>query len=650
MIDVAINEIGHITRINVLFSLEMDRNKSALQVLKTFWGFESFREGQEEIVFNLTQGRDVLAILPTGGGKSICYQVPGLAMGGLTLVISPLIALMQDQVDNLKRRGIRAEALSAGMAYKQIDRILDNARFGGLDFLYVSPERVQTSLFKERFKHMSLSLIAVDEAHCISEWGHDFRPSYRQLTGLRTEQPKVPMIALTATATERVARDIQQQLQLKDLFYFRGNIERSNLITKVEYAENKIDKALTYCTHYGQKSGIVYCQTRKMVKHVYRLFSAEGLSIGMYHGGMSAEERSLSLDRWLKGDCLIMVATNAFGMGIDKPDVRFVLHVEVPAQLEAYLQEAGRAGRDGKEAFATAFWNNTDIQLMQKRTADLFPDKKVVSHVFQVLCEHLRVAYSSGQFETYSLDYNAFCSSRKLDQSEVYHALKLLEMNGNISFSDGIHRPTRILFRADHASLYRFQVAHPALGALTQFLLRSYPGIHEHSQRIHESEIAKRFQCSVDQIKKQLEQLQQYELIEIEWGSDQPQVMFLLPRPAGTEIALNPEIYSHRKELAGIRLNTMLDFLTTETCRMRIAQRFFGQNEKDCGNCDRCMEKIKSNSPVNVDVLRRLHSPKSLDTLAQEMGMEAKALRVVLRFMLLEEKIEVKNGLFCLRE
>jgi ATP-dependent DNA helicase RecQ len=571
-------------------------------------------------------------------------------MGGLTLVISPLIALMQDQVDNLKRRGIRAEALTTGMSYKQIDRILDNARFGGLDFLYVSPERVQSSLFKERFKHMSLSLIAVDEAHCISEWGHDFRPSYRQLNGLRATKPGVPLIALTATATDRVAGDIQQQLDLKDPFLYRGSIERSNLITNVIYAENKIDKVIQFCKNNERLSGIVYCQTRKMVKYLFQLFHSEGLSSGMYHGGMSAEERSQSLQRWLKGDCLIMVATNAFGMGIDKPDVRFVLHVEVPAQLEAYLQEAGRAGRDGKEAFATAFWNNTDVQLMQKRTEDQFPDKKIVSHVFQALCDFLRVAYSSGQFETYGLDFSTFCKSRNLDQTEAYHALKLLEMNGNISFSEGIYRPTRVLFRADHASLYRFQIAHPALEGLTQFLLRSYPGIHEHPQRIHESEMAKRFKCSEDQIKKQLEQLQNYELIDIEWGSDHPQVTFLLPRPAGTVVALNPEIYSHRKELANIRLNAMLEFLTTETCRMLVAQRYFGQVEKECCNCDRCLEKMKGDESGAVDILYHLQNPTSLDALAEQLGIEAQELRVKLRSMLLEEKIEAKDGMFFIRK
>jgi ATP-dependent DNA helicase RecQ len=314
------------------------------------------------------------------------------------------------------------------------------------------------------------------------------------------------------------------------------------------------------------------------------------------------------------------------------------------------MQEAGRAGRDGKESIAIAFWNNTDIQLMQKRTDEQFPEKKVVSHVYQLLCEHLRVAYSSGQFETYSLDFNAFCRIRHLDQSEAYHSLKLLEANGNISFSDAIHRPTRVLCCADHATLYRFQIAHPALGELTQFLLRTYPGIHEHPQRIHESEMAKRFQCSVDQIKKQLAHLQKYELIEIEWGSDHPQVTFLVPRPVGRDLALHPEIYNQRKELASIRLNAMLEFLSTETCRMRVAQIYFGQEEKDCGNCDRCLKKRKGSVPTDVDIINHLNVPKSVDALAEELGIASKELRVKLRSLLLEEKVGYKDGLFFFRK
>jgi len=534
--------------------------KKSVEILEKYWGFTSFRPSQSEIIDDSINGSDVLALLPTGGGKSICFQVPGLVREGITIVVSPLIALMQDQVTNLNKKGIRAKSIISGMSYREIDLILDNARFGGLDFLYTSPERIQSKLFIERCKRMSVGLIVVDEAHCISEWGHDFRPSFLQIKELRVHHPNVPIIALTATATQEVRNDIIKQLQLKNPKIHEASFERKNLTYNCYKTDNKINKITEYCKKHPEYSGIVYCQTRKSVKELAYHLSQNGLKTSAYHGGMNSEERSIVLTDWLNSTTKIIVATNAFGMGIDKPDVRYVLHYEFPMSLEAYFQEAGRAGRDGIDSESISYWNDNDLNELQRNVENRFPDKNAVLHCYRALCSFLKVAIGSGKDETYPLDLRAFTKAYDLDPSVTYNSLKILEMNQDISFSEGFFCPTKVKFLIGNKELYNFQLSHEKFTGITTMLSRSYPGIFDHFYEINENELIKRLSLQKHSFKALLRELETYGVIEISWATDSPTVTFLHERLPDVYLSLSPYIYTHRKEKAFQRFESVSEY------------------------------------------------------------------------------------------
>jgi ATP-dependent DNA helicase RecQ len=619
-------------------------------ILKKYWGFDHFRPLQEEISDAVINGHDVLALLPTGGGKSVCFQVPGLAREGLTLVISPLIALMQDQVDQLEKRGVRAKSIVSGMSYREIDLTLDNARFGGLDFLYTSPERVQSKLFKERFQLMNIGLIVVDEAHCISEWGHDFRPSFLAIKELRVLQPTVPVIALTATATSTVRKDILEQLELRKPQVFEASFNRSNLSYECYASTNKSKDIIEFCQTAPNQTGIVYCQTRKSVKDLAQLLHAHGLSVGLYHGGMNSEDRSKMMSAWISGKTKIMVATNAFGMGIDKPDVRFVLHFEFPASLEAYFQEAGRAGRDGKASRAITYLAKDDIQQLGDQIIQKFPSIDQIKLTYRALCSFLKIAIGSGKDETYPFDLKSFCSAFSMDVSTAFNSLKLLEMNGEITLSEAIHQPTKIRFAIGNTALYDFQVHHEVYRPLISMLSRSYPGIFDQYFAIDEKIFSQRLKLTYPQIEKQLKELEKYGILDVTWKTDKPTVTFIHERLPDDYLNLQPEIYIQRKENAEKRLSAVCNFLQANSCRTVEVLTYFGQTSEDCGICDVCRSMMLHESHATYsttqNILHFLKEPRTEQECLAEIQISKENLRKTLKTLHLEEKISYVNGMF----
>jgi ATP-dependent DNA helicase RecQ len=625
------------------FSFQTLALEAALQILQHYWGYSEFRPSQRPIVEAALSGKDTLALLPTGGGKSICFQVPGLARAGVCVVVSPLIALMQDQVENLQQRGIKAKAITSGMSYKELDQTLDNARFGGLDFLYTSPERLQSALFIERFKRMKVSLLVIDEAHCISEWGHDFRPSFRQISKLRKMQPEVPVLALTATATKQVQADILAQLEIPNALVLEAPFIRENLQYLVRHAANKIPEIIAICEKTNEV-GIIYCQTRKNVKEVARQLHANGISCGVYHGGMSADERSQMLKDWLSEKRRIMIATNAFGMGIDKPNVRFVLHHDVPNSPEAYFQEAGRAGRDGQVAYALLFYNETELQALETQHLYRFPAPDRVLYVYRALANYLKIAIGSGKDEAYPFDLNAFCQTFELKEQEVFYALKLLEQNGNVSLSESFFQQTRVQIIVSNEVLYNFQIQHEQFQALCTLLIRSYSGIFDQLTPIHEHRICQRLKINEKRFDEQMEIMQKNGLIEYSKKSNLPVLTFTSERLPESYFNLRPEIYLNQKNISLTKLQAMQDYCTAQKCRSQQLIEYFGQRTATCGHCDICKPLMLN----DLNLISFLKEARSLQELQTHFFCSKAALEALIRPHLLTEKIKYSAGKFYL--
>lgn len=614
---------------------------AGLATLQKYWGYNSFRPDQESIVEDVINGHDVLALMPTGGGKSICFQIPGLIREGITLVISPLIALMQDQVSTLESKGIRAKAITSGISYRELDIVLDNAKFGGYKFLYTSPERLQSKLFIERFKQMNVGLIVVDEAHCISEWGHDFRPSFMEIKTLREIHPQVPMIALTATATIKTQEEIVRRLELRTPRIHQSKFERPNLIYNSFLSRNKLQDIIDTCQQYTGSTGIVYCQTRKSVKFVAMYLSNQGISSGIYHGGMNKDDRKKMLDAWLKGQVKVMVATNAFGMGIDKPDVRFVLHYEFPNSLEAYFQEAGRGGRDGEAAMAINYWQEDDLKKMQEQLLQKYPPIEDIKRVYRAVCNHLKVAIGSGAGESYDFNLTVFSKAFNISPILCYNSLKILESMEEIVFSEGVFHPTKVKFAIGNTALYNFQIQNESYYPVTTLLSRSYPGIFNNFFEINEAEFCKRLKISEKEFENQLKYLEKWGIIDLNWKSDAPTLTFLRSRMPYDYLEIKPEVYHFRKEIAFQKLESVQHYLNSKECRSLQLINYFGVDSQPCGKCDNCLTKSnkKSDNQFQKDILVLLsESSKTLFEL-KSFFSDPDQCKKALRTLMLDEKV-----------
>ncbi|MBC7829910.1 MAG: RecQ family ATP-dependent DNA helicase [Chitinophagaceae bacterium] len=628
-------------------------------ILKQYWGYESFRPLQEDIIQSILQGRDVLALLPTGGGKSVCFQVPAMAMEGLCLVISPLIALMKDQVENLRKKNITAYAIYSGMSRKEVINVLKVAGESNCKFLYVSPERLETNLFLEYLPSFNTSLIAVDEAHCISQWGYDFRPPYLRISELRKELPGVPVLALTASATPDVQEDICEKLVFKKHSVFRQSFERPNLSYSVFKVDSKINKIIDILQKV-MGSGIVYCKSRRRTKDISDLLNMHGIVSGFYHAGLTPDERSAKQEAWINNQTRTMVCTNAFGMGIDKPDVRIVIHADAPDCVENYYQEAGRAGRDGKKAYAVLLYEAKEPEELQNLPQIRFPATDQIRLVYQSLMNYLQVPSGLGEGNYYDFDMNDFIRKFNHDTQLALYSLKALEQEQLLSFNEQVFLPSRIQFTTNKEILYEFENSHPDLEPVIKTLLRTYEGIFDQPVFIYERAIAFILRQDGEFVRSSLKQLQAFSIIRYTPQKDSPQIFFIQNRVRTEDLFINEENHKKRRQQLSDRIRSFVKYIDDKkTCRSTIIGIYFGDTTvKPCGICDTCLDH--HNHDLSSEEFEKIHrkiialiQPKpfqSRDLLNQLPGIKKEKAWRVVHFLQAENKIEVdKDGMIRLK-
>lgn len=558
-------------------------------ILKQYWGYDAFRSPQDEIINTVIRQKDTIALLPTGGGKSLCFQVPALMLQGKTLVVSPLIALMQDQVDNLFARGIIAKSLHSNLRYKEIDAILDNFVYGDLKILYISPERIGSEVFMTRLTKVKLGLIAVDEAHCISQWGYDFRPSYFNIPLLREVHPHTPIIALTATATPQVIHDISEKLLLREPITFRKSFSRDNLSLTVIQSDNKNEELLHILSRV-KGCTIIYVRNRKETIEIAQWLTQHGISCVSYNGGMDKTTREKNQQYWMSDIVRIMVSTNAFGMGIDKADVRLVIHLDIVPSIEEYYQEAGRAGRDGKESYAVTVIDDNDISSAMSNFEDQFPSLEIITSVYDRLCRYCKVAYGSGMMETYDFHILDFAEYLSIHVKKVYHILNVLEKEGWVAFSEAFKEPSKMMILADHHDLEYMQQFPSAKSKILVHLLRKYEGLFIDYVKIDETKIAKELHIEEAMLVHYLNVLKTEAIIAYIPRSSAPQITFTRERPQQEHFSIDKKSYLQRKKMAEDRLKAMIKMVTNDNeCRQKIIVDYFGEKGKRCGKCDYCL-------------------------------------------------------------
>ena len=565
-------------------------------ILIRYWGFSTFRPMQEEIIQSVLDGKDTLALLPTGGGKSICFQVPALALDGVCLVITPLIALMKDQVENLKKKGVKAVAVYSGMHRNEIQMAYDNCIYGDVKFLYLSPERLQTEQFLQTLQKLKVNLLAIDEAHCISQWGYDFRPPYLQIAGIRKYIPGVPVMALTATATPGVIIDIQKNLAFKSENVFRKSFERKNLTYVVIKEEDKNGRLLRILKKVPG-TGIIYVRNRKKTVETAVFLQKNGIKADFYHAGLDVQARSKKQDAWIREESRIMVATNAFGMGIDKPNVRLVVHIDLADSVEAYFQEAGRGGRDEKRAYAVTLFQQADLVRLQENLEKEFPPVEKIKEIYQSLGNYLQLPVGSGKDESFDFEIYTFCRNYSFNPVIVYNALRFLEREGYILMNESMEAPSRIHFESDRENIYRFQIENKTLDPFIKLLLRSYSGVFTEFVQVNETELAKRAGLKEDDVVSNLRKLQKAGLLSYSKRPGKPQIIFPIERLDIKNLRISPENYHERQRFAMIRMEAVIEYITSDDqCRSHMLLKYFGETGAPrCGKCDICLERNKMN-------------------------------------------------------
>lgn len=624
------------------------------KILYKYWGFTSFRAIQQDVIESVFNGKDTLALMPTGGGKSITFQVPALAKEGICIVVTPLIALMKDQVENLRKKGIKAVAIHSGLTKHEIDVALDNCAYGDYKFIYLSPERLTTELFRVRLRKLNVNLVAIDESHCISQWGYDFRPSYLKIAELRELLPDTPFLAVTATATPQVVDDIQFRLSFKEKHVLKMSFERKNLVYLVRNVEDK-NKHLLKIVNAIPGTGVVYVRNRQKTKDIAEVLQKEGFKADYYHAGLSSDIRSSKQDDWQSDRTRIIVSTNAFGMGIDKPEVRFVVHMDLPDSPEAYFQEAGRGGRDGKLAYAILLYNNTDKVKVEQRVESSFPDPAEIKRCYNALCSYLNVSIGAGKGEVYDFNLIDFASTFKFNFINAYSSLKFLELEGYIELTDELDNPSRIMVLVDKTELYKYQVAHAEMDSFIKLLLRNYAGLFSTYVRIDEAYIAKLAGLPYKSVTENLIKLSRAKVINYIPRKKTPLIIFTEERLDDKNLRISKEHYHQRKERYLKRIEAMVSYASgTAKCRSVSLLEYFGEkNAYRCGKCDVCttrneLDISKYQFDQILDDLKDALSEKEvgLEELVDSINHSTEKTTVVIRWLLDNNKItKTEQGL-----
>ncbi len=601
--------------------------ESPSELLEQYWGFSEFRGSQKNIIEDVLNGEDVLALLPTGGGKSICFQVPAMAGEGICIVVSPLIALMKNQVDSLKKKGIKAMALTGGIQFEEVSNRLDNCIYGNYKFLYLSPERLKQEMVLERIQRMNVNLIAIDEAHCISQWGHDFRPAYLECSKLRELHPNVPFLALTATATEKVALDIIENLQFKGHSVFKDSFARNNIAFTVIWEEDKLYRLKQLCSK-AKNSSIVYVRTRRLTEELSNYLNSNVIGATFFHGGISNAEKERKLNLWLTDQVKIIVATNAFGMGIDKPDVELVVHYQIPDCLENYFQEAGRAGRDGKTAKAVLITNKTDEKQARNQFLSVLPDVSFLKKVYNRLNNYLQIPYGGGSNEAYPLNFNTFCATYRLNTRLTYNAFRILDLNSVISLSESFFKTSTIRFLANKQQIFEYLEKNRTLADIVQTLLRTYGGVFDFDTKINTDLVSKKTGQSEENVIQILSRLEKDGIITYNAVNQDLNVLFLVPREDDITINVFAKNVKEQNRIKQENMEHMLRYVNTDSiCRNKQLLAYFGEKStKECGICDVCLKKALK----NTESLESL--PKKILTLLGEKERTSRQLIEVLAY------------------